>query len=83
MKTIEEVQDLLLSLVNDKIDSIKPITDLDSSGFDSGLDSLSAVDITNEIEIELRIELDPSIFWEFETLRSLSDFIFSQLQGND
>ena len=80
MKTLNDIQVLVLKLVNEKIDTINPITDLDSSGFDSGLDSLSAVDITNEIELALGIELDPSIFWEFETLRSLSDFIHSQLQ---
>ena len=46
--------------------------DIETSFSELGLDSMSAVTISGELENILHIELDPTLLWDFPTISSLS-----------
>jgi acyl carrier protein len=48
-----------------------------------GLDSLTAVELSQELEDWLRIELTPVIAWNYPTLATLSRYLAGQLGGGN
>ncbi len=49
----------------------------DHSFFELGLDSISAVYLLELVENEYRITLSPILFWDYPTIQSFSNKIFS------
>jgi acyl carrier protein len=42
---------------------------------DMGLDSMSAVTVVGDIELELGVEIDTSTLWEYPTIAKLAEFL--------
>ena len=60
-----------------------PVEDLavDISLFGFGLDSVVAVDLTQALEERFGLQLDPSLFWELETIESIAKYISSKIEA--
>lgn len=52
----------------EQIDSEKPFVEL-------GLDSMSAVALSGDIEVALNIELPPTLIWDYPNIVSLAKFL--------
>ncbi|MDV3347409.1 AMP-dependent synthetase [Leptolyngbyaceae cyanobacterium CCMR0082] len=48
-----------------------------------GLDSVTAVNVTANLEARLHLELDPTIFWEHKTISSLAQHLHKLLEEQD
>merc|ERR1711990_564166 len=46
---------------------------------DIGLDSLSVVELSNDLQSRLDIEISPTLIFSQPTIKDLSDFIFAHL----
>lgn len=72
------IQQLIQELLLNTMDSNSAEPALDTSIFELGIDSVAAVDLTVALEENLGISLDPSLLWEFQTIREIASFIHSQ-----
>lgn len=43
------------------------------------LDSLNAVNLAGELEEWLKIEIDPTLIWDYPTIRELSEFLNKEI----
>lgn len=46
---------------------------------DYGLDSLQAVSLTGDLGEWLKIDVDPTLIWDYPTIQSLSEFLSQEL----
>ncbi|MFT7269323.1 MAG: acyl-CoA synthetase (AMP-forming)/AMP-acid ligase II/acyl carrier protein [Candidatus Endobugula sp.] len=76
--TEEDVQLLLQRLFLEFIPTGNEPPMPDDCVFELGIDSISAVDLTVTMEKSLGISLDPSLLWEFQTIREIANFIHTQ-----
>jgi acyl carrier protein len=49
---------------------------------DFGLDSIVIVTLVDDLEHWLNIQLDPTIFWEFPTIKILSNWLITEKLAN-
>jgi len=67
----------------DKLKEIKntnyTILDVDEPFENYGIDSIKAVYIVGELEEIFNIELPPTLLWEYNTIKKLTDFIKNNL----
>jgi acyl carrier protein len=61
-----------LEVPADDLESRRPISSY-------GLDSISAVTLSVQLEEELGVELDTAVLWERPTLESLADYLTERL----
>jgi acyl carrier protein len=64
-----------LEVAPDELDSRQPISSY-------GLDSISAVTLSVQLEEELSVELDTAVLWERPTLESLAEHLAEKLNGS-
>jgi acyl carrier protein len=78
MKTSEEIQTWLRERIAKEI-KIKPETvSLHATFAGCGIDSLVIVTLVNDLEEWLNVSLDPTIFWEYPTIKDLTDWLLSE-----
>lgn len=58
----------LLATHPEQVDPDRPLTE-------QGLDSADAVGLSGDLEAHLQIELDPTLIFEYPTLRQLVDYL--------
>ena len=63
-----------LEVAPDELDSQQPIASY-------GLDSISAVTLSVQLEEELCVELDTAVLWERPTLESLAEHLLEKLNA--
>lgn len=73
----ENLVNAILDYIVGKITPLFPIDmtyDLDANMMDIGVDSINLIKITRNIEQEAKIELYPTLFFEYTTIRELSNY---------
>lgn len=53
--------------------------DYDKSFFEFGLDSIDAAELVFGFETEFKIQIDPTVLWEFPTITKLSDYLVNKM----
>lgn len=53
--------------------------DYDKSFFEFGLDSIDAAELVFSFETEFKIQIDPTVLWEFPTITKLSDYLVNKM----
>lgn len=78
MKTSEEIENWLREKVGAEI-KIKPedvSADVTFAAY--GLDSLAIVTLAGDLEEWLGMSIDPTVFWEYPTIKDLTDWLLSE-----
>lgn len=55
----------------------------EASFADYGFDSLRAVSLTGELGEWLQMEIDPTIMWDHSTIKSLAEFLSTELNSKN
>lgn len=78
MKTRDEIQSWLRERIATE-GNIKPEDiSLDTPFPNYGLDSIVIVTLVDDLEDYLGASLDPTIFWEYPTIKALTDWFLSE-----
>lgn len=84
----DKIQKYLIGKLNEMLPD-GPNPDLEVNLMDLGLQSTQLLTLTNEIEEETKIELNPTLFFEYPNIKDLTEYffqehreVFAQLLGN-
>lgn len=75
--SFQEIQGWLLKAVAEELERPLSDQDLDTPLAQLGLDSTQAVALTGELEDWLGVEVDPTLVFEFPSIRQLSQHLAS------
>lgn len=75
MKSLEEIQNWLQERIAAEISTQPSAVSLTVPFANYGLDSIVIVTIVSDLEDWLKLSLDPTIFWEYPTIKALSEWL--------
>lgn len=75
MKSHQEIQNWLRARIAQEIRSVPETVSLTIPFANYGLDSIVIVTIVGDLEDWLGVALDPTIFWEYPDIESLSEWL--------
>ncbi len=73
--TKEQIQEWLVNKIATELAMEEQDVDINTPFKEFGIDSITLVKLTSQIEDWLHIELDPVLMYKFETIHEISDFI--------
>ncbi|MBA3720776.1 MAG: polyketide synthase dehydratase domain-containing protein [Parachlamydiaceae bacterium] len=79
---IIQVQDYLLDKVAKVLKVSTSKVDKSSNIMDAGLESIQLVKLAEEVEKEIKIELFPTVFFEYPSIKELSHFLAQEHQNS-
>ena len=74
---------LLLEMVSGRVykilgfDNNITLDNLDKDFFDYGMDSLTSIQLRNNLQIDLKCQLSPTVAFNYPSIRKLTDYLFS------
>jgi acyl carrier protein len=77
VKPTAEIQTYLIQKVSEALEIPTEEIDVDTSLAEYGVDSITLVEFTANLEDWLELELDPELLYEKTTIREISDFLES------
>jgi acyl carrier protein len=77
VKPTAEIQTYLIQKVSEALEIPAEEIDVDTSLAEYGVDSITLVEFTANLEDWLELELDPELLYEKTTIREISDFLES------
>jgi acyl carrier protein len=77
----DQIQKILMAEIAQETKQNITDHDVNTEFVNLGLDSLSCIYVIYQVEKKLDRELNPSIFWDYPTIRTLSEHLH-QTQGN-
>ena len=77
----EFIYRLLMDRIAAIIDRDQARIDPEAGFLDLGLDSLSLVALSSKLEQEARIKLYPTLFFEYQTVAELTDYLYRNFEG--
>ena len=75
MKTPEEIQHWLRERIAGEIRTAPEAVSFDIPFANYGLDSIVIVTLVGDLEDWLDVSLDPTVFWEYPTIKILSEWL--------
>jgi acyl carrier protein len=57
------------------------LIDAEAEFFGMGLDSMRVADMLHEVSAELKLALEPTVFFEYPTVNKLADYLAKQIKG--
>jgi acyl carrier protein len=80
--TPEQIRQIIKEEVSQE--TKQPVSDMnpETDFVGLGLDSLSCIYVLYQVENRLGRELNPSIFWDYPTINSLSEYLFQTQKEN-
>lgn len=78
MKTREEIQNWLRDKIAAELKIKSEEVSLQTTFAGYGLDSIVIVTLVDDLEEWLGTSLDPTIFWEYPTIETLTDWLINE-----
>ena len=78
IRSADELEDQLLLLLASKIGHSVDQLAADEPVQRYGVGSLVLVDIAQELEVVFELELSPTFFWDYPTIRAVAAFLIEQ-----
>ena len=78
MKTPEEIENWLRARIAAEINAQPGAIALNIPFANYGLDSIVIVTIVSDLEEQLKTSLDPTIFWEYPTIETLTEWLAAE-----
>ena len=80
-KTQEEVQGWIIQWLESNAGVLRESIELDKPFADYRLDSLTAVEFSEDAEIWLGIQFSPTVLWNHPTIEKMTQFLAARSQG--
>ena len=80
VESVQDVQQVLTAILAKQLQLDSSTINPEDSVFQLGITSIIAVDVIQELKKIIQADLDPSLFWEFETIENIANFIYSKEQ---
>lgn len=77
-KSIQEIQAWLISWLSKELNVKADELDIEEPFVNFNLSSRQAVILTGDLEDWLGLTIEPSVAWEYPTIKQLSEFLVSQ-----
>ncbi|MDJ0718185.1 MAG: acyl carrier protein [Prochloraceae cyanobacterium] len=77
-KNVREIQDWIVSWLSEELKIDTQEIDIQEPLVNLGLSSRQAVILTGELEDWLGFEIDPSLAWEYPTIKQLAEYLNEQ-----
>ncbi len=77
-KNFKDIQDWIVTWLSKELKIDSEEIDIQEPFVNLGLSSRQAIILTGELEDWLGFEIDPSLAWEYPTIKQLADFLSEQ-----
>ena len=74
--SFEQIHQILIEEVSHETKLKMSDIRADANFVELGLDSLSCIYVLHQVETRLGLQVNPSVFWDYPTIRTLSEHLF-------
>ncbi len=82
MKTLEEIQSIIKTIISEELNISPKEIKHKSSFHELGLDSVNSIFLLAEMEVQLAIDIDPMSVYDNPTIESFSKYLHTSLHDS-